>query len=295
MVLQSAIGWYSRIFASIIFFFFFYEIMLTSLTSKLQFVYNVSGKVLENNLKSHIKKSVILKSCNKNVNIIYPFVNFRGFYTTVKALSNENQQNIRLNKYESVDMFIEREKPQSISYFTGKPTYNDLIIRLDDLISKYGTTPKIHEKSVSSALWKLKQHLDEELGLCLKTHQYRTIIQKLNQLDKIIPEIAPKLHNFLDLFRRYDLEKEKKRLEAMKTTDKYGRAFALGKRKEATAQVWVVEGNGHVIVNGKPIAEYFSLLKDRESILYPFQVTDLLGKYNVWVKVKGGGTTGIDS
>lgn len=266
--------------------------MLTSLTSKLQFVYKVSEKVLGNNLKSNIKKSIILKSCNRNSNIINPFVNFRGFYTTI---SKENQQNIHLDKYESIDIFSERELPQSISYFTGRPTYNDLIIRLDDLIFKYRTTPKLQDKNVSPTLWILKQRLDEELGLCLKTHQYRTIIQKLNQLNKIIPVIAPKLHDFLDLFRRYDLEKEKKRLEAMKTVDRFGRAFALGKRKEAVAQVWVVEGDGHVIVNGKPMAEYFSLMKDRESILYPFQVTDLLGKYNVWTKVKGGGTTGEHS
>jgi small subunit ribosomal protein S9 len=267
--------------------------MLTSLTSKLQFVYKVSGKVLGNNLKSqHITKSVILKSCNRNSNNKYPFINFRGFHTTIKTFDSEN---IHLNKYESFDILSKREQPESISYFTGKPTYNDLIIRLNDLISKYRTTPKIHDKSESSTLWKLKKHLDEELGLRLKTHQYRTIIQKLNQLNKIIPEIAPQLHNFLDLFRRYDLEKEKKLLGAMKTVDRYGRAFALGKRKEAVAQVWVVEGDGHVIINGKPISEYFSLLKDRESILYPFQVTDLLEKYNVWTKVEGGGTTGIHS
>jgi len=269
---------------------------LTSLTSKLQFVYNVSGKVLENNLKSHINHSVILKTRNRNANVIYSFVLFRGFYTTttVKALGSETQQNFRLNKYESIDTFSVREQPQSISYFTARPTYNDLIIQLDELISKYRTAPKIkiHDKSGPSTLWKLKQRLDEELGLRLKTNQYRIITQKLNQLDKIIPETAPKLHNFLDLFRRSDPEKEKKRLEAMKTIDQYGRAFALGKRKEAVAQVWVVEGDGHVIVNGKPAAEYFSLLKDRESILYPFQVTDLLGKYNVWTRVKGGGMTG---
>ncbi|CAB4384635.1 unnamed protein product [Rhizophagus irregularis] len=258
--------------------------MLTSLTSKLHFVYKVSEKVLGNNLKSNIKKSIILKSCNRNSNIINPFVNFR-YYTTTTTISKEN-------KYESIDILSNREIPQSISYFTGKPTYNDLIIQLDDLIFKYRKTPKLKDKNVLSTLWILKQRLDEKLGLCLKTHQYRTIIQKLNQLNIIIPEIAPQLHNFLDLFRRYDLEKEKKLLEAMKTVDQFGRAFTLGKRKEAVAQVWVVEGDGHVIVNGKPIAEYFSLMKDRESILYPFQVTDLLGKYNVWTKVKGGGTTG---
>src|SRR4051812_15631146 len=83
-----------------------YKIMLTS---KLQFSYNVIGKVLENNLKSqysHIKQSIILKSCSNN---IYSFVVFRGFSTTFKPLSNERQQNIRPSKHESVDMFSTSE------------------------------------------------------------------------------------------------------------------------------------------------------------------------------------------
>ncbi|RIA97591.1 ribosomal protein S9/S16-domain-containing protein [Glomus cerebriforme] len=269
--------------------------MLISLTSKLKFVYNVSERILKNNLKSHINKSIIPKSYNRNQNIIFPPIIVRGFYTTFKVLNREIKQNIQtihLNKYESIDTFYKQVPPESISYFSARPTYNDLIIQLDDLISKYRTAPKVLDKNGQPTLWKLKQHLSEELGLSLKTNQYRIIIQKLNQLNKFIPEVAPELNNYLNLFRRYDPEEEKKRLEAMKTIDQYGRAFALGKRKEAVAQVWVVEGDGQVLVNGISASDYFSLLKDRESILYPFKVTDLLGKYNVWVKVKGGGKTG---
>jgi len=196
------------------------------------------------------------------------------------------QQSIHLNNH--------NERPESISYFTAKPTYNDLIIQFDDLLNKYRTTPsKICDKNAPPTLWILKQHLDEKLGLRLKTNQYRTITRKLHQLDKIMPSAAPELHNFLDLFRRYDPEQEKKDIKAMKTVDQHGRAFAIGRRKEATAQVWVVEGDGHVLVNGNPAAEYFPILKDRDSIFYPFRVTGLLGKYNVWTKVKGGGPTGI--
>ncbi|CAG8650628.1 17719_t:CDS:2 [Funneliformis caledonium] len=254
--------------------------------SKLRFAYNI-GRVLGNNLKSQCSRTTTFKSYSSNPNLIFSFVILRSFST------GKTQQNIRLSKHESIDNFSKVERPASISYFTAKPTYNDFIIQLDDLLHKHRTTPtKLIDKNAPPTLWILKQHLDEKLGLRLKTNQYRLITRKLHRLDKIMFEFAPELHNFLDLFRRYDPEKEKKDIEAMKTVDPYGRALAIGRRKEATAQVWVVEGDGHVLVNGIPVADYFPLLKDRESILYPFQVTGLLGKYNVWTKVKGGGPTG---
>ncbi|KAL1919937.1 mitochondrial 37S ribosomal protein uS9m [Calcarisporiella thermophila] len=74
--------------------------------------------------------------------------------------------------------------------------------------------------------------------------------------------------------------------------DNIGRAYGLGRRKEAVARVWVVEGDGQVLVNGKPLAEYFDRLTDREEVLFPFSVTGELGRYNVWCLAEGGGSTG---
>jgi small subunit ribosomal protein S9 len=77
--------------------------------------------------------------------------------------------------------------------------------------------------------------------------------------------------------------------------DEFGRSFTLGARKTAKAQVWLVKGQGQVYVNGKVFTEIFTQLKDRESILRPFEVTDTLGKYNVWAIANNGGSTGICS
>jgi small subunit ribosomal protein S9 len=76
------------------------------------------------------------------------------------------------------------------------------------------------------------------------------------------------------------------------TIDKFGRAVGVGKRKASTARAFVVEGNGEVLVNGKPLNEAFGRVHDRESAVWALTSTERLDKYNVWVLVEGGGTTG---
>ena len=68
--------------------------------------------------------------------------------------------------------------------------------------------------------------------------------------------------------------------------------WGTGRRKTAVAQVRLLEGNGAIVVNGSPYEERFSRLEHRQTILQPLLVTDNVGKYNVMVKVSGGGTTG---
>ncbi|CAG8497594.1 21948_t:CDS:2 [Dentiscutata erythropus] len=193
---------------------------------------------------------------------------------------------------DAIEIFKPCEQPASISYFTTKPHYNDLLIHLDELFETYRNAPKLKRDKNSPTLWMLKDHLSSELGLKLKSNQYRNITRKLNRLDLVVPETAPKLHSILELFRRVDLEKKKKELEANKVPNRYGVSYAVGRRKEAAAQIWIVEGDGKVFVNSVPVADYFSLLKDRETVLYPLNLTDTLNKYNIWTKVKGGGTSG---
>nr|CAG8487919.1 11922_t:CDS:2 [Entrophospora candida] len=145
-----------------------------------------------------------------------------------------------------------------------------------------------------TSLWKIKDQFNSDLDLDLKINEYRTIIKKLNELDKIstINNITS-LKEFLSLFKRHDFEKEKKLvIEKKNKLDLWGRSFSVGKRKTSSAKIWLIKGDGLVYVNGVPMTNYFQLLKDRNSILFPFKVTDLIGKYNVWAIVRGGGHTG---
>jgi len=51
-------------------------------------------------------------------------------------------------------------------------------------------------------------------------------------------------------------------------------------------------GKGAIMVNGKPYEDYFPRLEHRRHVEHPFKATDTVGKYNVEVKVTGGGATG---
>ena len=66
-----------------------------------------------------------------------------------------------------------------------------------------------------------------------------------------------------------------------------------GRRKTAVAQVRIFPGgSGAVIVNGAPYEELFPRLAHQQTIVRPLILTESLGKYNVMVKVNGGGISG---
>jgi small subunit ribosomal protein S9 len=67
----------------------------------------------------------------------------------------------------------------------------------------------------------------------------------------------------------------------------------VGRRKESTARVRLMNGSGQFMVNGKPIEAYFTRFGDKEAALSPFSVageTNLA--FDVTVVVRGGGVTG---
>ena len=74
--------------------------------------------------------------------------------------------------------------------------------------------------------------------------------------------------------------------------DKYGRAYATGRRKDAVARVWLKPGTGKIEVNGRDQSIYFARPTLRLVIDQPFQVAERVGQYDVVCTVKGGGLSG---
>lgn len=110
--------------------------------------------------------------------------------------------------------------------------------------------------------------------------------------------------------------------------DQYGRTYTVGKRKTSAARVWVIpmkqQGSvgtpapsppttdaeaadallgltpqpsatihaSTVLVNNIPLAEYFPVPADRERVIRPLKIAGVLGGYNVFALVRGGGTSG---
>ena len=67
---------------------------------------------------------------------------------------------------------------------------------------------------------------------------------------------------------------------------------ATGRRKNAIAHVVITPGNGTISINKRPFENYFSRETDRIQILEPLNLTNTLGKFDIAVKVTGGGSTG---
>jgi small subunit ribosomal protein S9 len=66
---------------------------------------------------------------------------------------------------------------------------------------------------------------------------------------------------------------------------------ATGRRKEASARVVLKPGSGIVKVNNRSLEDYFPRETLRMIIQQPFEISELVGKYDVTVRVAGGGTS----
>ena len=65
-----------------------------------------------------------------------------------------------------------------------------------------------------------------------------------------------------------------------------------GRRKSSVARVRLIPGNGNIVVNGKPLEEYFGMEIVRREVKRPFEVAGCEGKFDVIANVFGGGFTG---
>jgi small subunit ribosomal protein S9 len=78
----------------------------------------------------------------------------------------------------------------------------------------------------------------------------------------------------------------------VKKLDKYGRAYATGKRKDAVARVWIKPGAGKVIVNTRDVEVYFARPVLRMMIQQPLVAAARADQYDVICTVTGGGLSG---
>ena len=65
-----------------------------------------------------------------------------------------------------------------------------------------------------------------------------------------------------------------------------------GRRKSSTARVYLQRGTGQIVINKKPIDEYFGRETARMIVRQPLELVDLLDKMDVRVNVDGGGNSG---
>jgi small subunit ribosomal protein S9 len=73
------------------------------------------------------------------------------------------------------------------------------------------------------------------------------------------------------------------------STEQY---YGTGRRKTSTARVYLRPGDGSITVNSRPLDQFFGRKTARMIVRQPLEVADLEGKFDVTVRVRGGGTTG---
>ncbi len=67
---------------------------------------------------------------------------------------------------------------------------------------------------------------------------------------------------------------------------------AVGRRKTAVARVYLKEGTGIILVNGRDYKEYFPMAILQNTVEQPFQITETVGKFDVTCNMGGGGIKG---
>jgi len=68
--------------------------------------------------------------------------------------------------------------------------------------------------------------------------------------------------------------------------------YGTGRRKSAVARVFMKKGSGAIVVNGKPVDEFFSRVTGRMVVRQPLELVERLAEFDIKVNVIGGGESG---
>lgn len=68
--------------------------------------------------------------------------------------------------------------------------------------------------------------------------------------------------------------------------------YGTGRRKTATARVFLRPGSGNITVNGRPLDVFFGRQTNRMVVRQPLELVDSLERFDVYVTVSGGGNNG---
>ncbi|QTH63448.1 30S ribosomal protein S9 [Psychrosphaera ytuae] len=68
--------------------------------------------------------------------------------------------------------------------------------------------------------------------------------------------------------------------------------YGTGRRKSSTARVFLRPGTGNIVINKRSIEEFFSRETARMVVRQPLELVELLEKFDLYITVSGGGTTG---
>jgi small subunit ribosomal protein S9 len=68
--------------------------------------------------------------------------------------------------------------------------------------------------------------------------------------------------------------------------------YSTGRRKQAVARVWMMPGTGKIAINKREVDDYFGRATSKMILRQPLELTETLGRYDIYVNVCGGGLSG---
>jgi small subunit ribosomal protein S9 len=78
----------------------------------------------------------------------------------------------------------------------------------------------------------------------------------------------------------------------VKKPDKGSCYWGTGRRKSSVARVRIRPGDGKLLINKRQLNDYFARTQDKEAVLAPLRAVECEKTFDVFVNVRGGGTTG---
>lgn len=188
------------------------------------------------------------------------------------------------------ELEVRRIVPSIPTFYSRNPYHEMHMNKLQDILNKNATLP--FDRSTSTASWlRFNQYKEKAGGELLKETEYLQLVNILKRLDSIDIELrSDEMNTILSEYMRKQNANQSGR--EVKTLDAQGRAVAVGRRKSSSAKIFVVEGDGQVMINGKSLDKVFPKAQDRLKLLYPLQIVEKENKFNIFGLVRGGGSTG---
>ena len=261
----------------------------------------------------------------------------RPISALVMPARNASSEPYQPRPYSRDDDFVTSRRPPRPAYpvfFTGKIP---LVTEMNSLAQLLKTTQSELRESHLFPLpktlslpppppirWKARQEMTDIFGEVIRHGQHKRMGEMLSELYRAgylarlggNSELASRISVALRKFSKSEVKMERDNKKEV-GLDSLGRANGSGRRKTATARVWLVpsrsaapfidgpaqaEGKnveraeplpfGGVLVNQLPMAKYFGKVQDRAAVLRPLRLAGLLGAYNIHALVQGGGSSG---
>ncbi|XP_019712133.1 small ribosomal subunit protein uS9m [Hippocampus comes] len=192
-------------------------------------------------------------------------------------------------------------RPFHFLFYTGKQAYYTL---MHDTQSKILDVEKHQDRlrakglfsqdvkgiGLSTSRWLLKEELEELLVEPISLQDYTRFLQLMERLLSL-PYCAMEEQFVLSYRQRLESQSMKRTVPSLEKDEK-GMAFitSQGRRKTSNASVVLRDGgSGSVNINGQNYTQYFSVLQDREQLMFPLQFMGMLGRFDVESTVSGGG------